>query len=69
LLERQMILAADHPTFTSLLVPGSPLKSVGQKSMPPTRAPALGEHTETVLHNLLGYDQARMAELRARGII
>ncbi len=66
---RNMILAADHPAFDGLLVPGSPLKSAGQDMPPPTRAPALGEHTDSVLERLLGYDQARMAELRARGII
>ncbi len=69
LLARNMILGADHPTFDGLLVPGSPLKSVGYDWLPPTRAPALGEHTDWVLQRLLGYDQARMAELRARGII
>jgi crotonobetainyl-CoA:carnitine CoA-transferase CaiB-like acyl-CoA transferase len=69
LLERKMVLPADHPTYHRLLVPGSPLKSVGDDAAPPTRAPELGEHTETVLRNLLGYSQATMAELRERGII
>jgi len=69
LLERNMILPADHPTYDGLLVPGSPLKSAGHDAPPPTRAPALGEHTDAVLTNLLGCDQARMAQLRARGII
>ncbi len=59
LLERNMILPADHPTYDGLLVPGSPLKSAGPDSPPPTRAPALGEHTDSVLKNLLGYDQAQ----------
>ncbi len=69
LLERNMILPADHPTYDGLLVPGSPLKSAGPDAPPPTRAPALGEHTDSVLKNLLGYDPTRMAQLRARGII
>jgi crotonobetainyl-CoA:carnitine CoA-transferase CaiB-like acyl-CoA transferase len=69
LLDRDMVLTADHPTFNSLLVPGSPLKSAGQRSLPPTRAPTLGEDTDSVLHRLLGYDQAKMAALRARGVI
>ncbi|HZY59969.1 MAG TPA: CoA transferase [Candidatus Binataceae bacterium] len=69
LLERNMILGAEHPTYDGLLVPGSPLKSAGHDSPPSTRAPALGEHTDSVLQDLLGYDRARMAELRARGII
>jgi len=69
LLERDMILPADHPTYNGLLVPGSPLRSAGRQSPLPTRAPALGQHSESVLKNLLGYDQTRMAQLRARGII
>jgi CoA:oxalate CoA-transferase len=69
LLERNMILGADHPTYDGLLVPGSPLKSAGHDSPPSTHAPALGEHTDSVLQDLLGYDRVRMAELRARGII
>lgn len=69
LVARNMILGADHPTFDGLLVPGSPLKSAGQDSPPPTRAPALGEHTDAVFEKLLGYTRAKVAELRARGII
>ena len=69
LLERNMILPAGHPSFDGLLVPGSPLKSPGDQAIPPTRAPGLGEHTESVLRDLLGFDQARVADLRARGII
>jgi len=69
LLERNMILAAEHPSYDRLLVPGSPLKSAGGDPPPPTRAPALGEHTEAVLGRLLGYDRSRMADLRGRGII
>ena len=69
LLQRKMVLPGDHPAYDGLLVPGSPLKSAGDEAQPPTRAPALGEHTVTVLQNLLGYDAARMAQLRERGII
>jgi CoA:oxalate CoA-transferase len=67
--QRQMILRADHPDFDGLIVPGSPLKSTGSNEPPNTRAPALGEHTAEVLQRLLGYDSARLAELRARRIL
>jgi CoA:oxalate CoA-transferase len=67
--ERQMILYADHPTFAHLVVPGSPLKTVGAASTPETRAPQLGEHTEEVLSQLLGYDPTQLANLRMRKII
>ena len=69
LLERQMILHADHPAFAELIVPGSPLKTTGVASTPNTRAPQLGEHTDEVLSGILGYDAARLASLRALKVI
>jgi CoA:oxalate CoA-transferase len=69
LIERQMILRADHPTFDQLIVPGSPLKTANAAGHINTRAPRLGEHTDEVFARLLGYDSARLADLRARQII
>jgi len=66
---RKMILHADHPSFSGLLVPGSPLKTTGSEAVPNTRAPRLGEHTEQVLGGLLGYDPERLTKLRQSGII
>lgn len=66
---RNMILHAAHPNFDGLLVPGSPVKSVGSDAPPNTYAPQLGEHTDEVLGALLGYDSARLSELRRAGII
>jgi crotonobetainyl-CoA:carnitine CoA-transferase CaiB-like acyl-CoA transferase len=64
-----MILRADHPTFDGLIVPGSPLKTAGVGGAPKTRAPDLGEHTGAVFERLLGYDAAKLADLRERKII
>jgi CoA:oxalate CoA-transferase len=66
---RNMIVNAEHPSFSGLLVPGSPLKSINSNAVPNTRAPQLGEHTEQVLSGMLGYDSKRLAELRNSGII
>jgi CoA:oxalate CoA-transferase len=67
--QRQMILHAAHPSFDQLIVPGSPLKTAGVVGVPDTRSPDLGEHTESVLRSLLGYDAARIARLRADKVI
>jgi len=67
--QRQMILHAAHPKFDRLIVPGSPLKTAGAIGVPDTRSPGLGEHTESVLTAILGYDGARIAQLRAKEII
>jgi CoA:oxalate CoA-transferase len=71
LVARNMILHAEHPDFEGLIVPGSPLKSVGAaaRDIPLTRAPRLGENTDEVLASVLGYDSQRLSELRRRSII
>jgi CoA:oxalate CoA-transferase len=66
---RNMILHAEHPQFDGLIVPGTPLKSAGDKDVPLTRAPRLGESTDEVLSSVLGYDTLRLSELRKRSII
>jgi CoA:oxalate CoA-transferase len=66
---RNMILHADHPTFGGLIVPGTPLKSAGDKDVPSTRSPRLGESTDEVLSSILGYDELRLSDLRKRSII
>ena len=67
--QREMILRADHPAFDGLIVPGSPLKTAGVGGAPKTRAPDLGEHSDAVFERLLGYDAAKLADLRERKII
>jgi crotonobetainyl-CoA:carnitine CoA-transferase CaiB-like acyl-CoA transferase len=46
-----------------------PLKVVGQDWPEPTPAPTVGEHTDEVLRSVLGFDDARLAELRATGAL
>jgi crotonobetainyl-CoA:carnitine CoA-transferase CaiB-like acyl-CoA transferase len=46
-----------------------PIKLVGDELPPPTRAPTVGEHTDDVLRRTLGYDDARIAELREAGAL
>ena len=46
---------------------GSPLKFVGEQMPVPSHAPTVGQHTDEVVTDLLGWDAARIAESRARG--
>ena len=39
---------------------------VEEELPPPTKAPTVGEHTEEVLTELLGYDKEKIAKLRER---
>jgi crotonobetainyl-CoA:carnitine CoA-transferase CaiB-like acyl-CoA transferase len=47
----------------------SPIKLVGDDLPTPTKAPTVGEHTEQVLRETLGYDDTHIAELREAGAL
>jgi crotonobetainyl-CoA:carnitine CoA-transferase CaiB-like acyl-CoA transferase len=46
-----------------------PVKFRGEELPPPSPAPAVGQHTEEVLREVLGYDEARIRELREKGAL
>jgi crotonobetainyl-CoA:carnitine CoA-transferase CaiB-like acyl-CoA transferase len=46
-----------------------PVKIVGGELAWPTRAPTLGQHTDEILRSRLGYDEAKIAELRDAGVL
>jgi crotonobetainyl-CoA:carnitine CoA-transferase CaiB-like acyl-CoA transferase len=46
-----------------------PLKVLDDDQPVPTKAPTVGEHTEEVLDDVLGYDRAKIAALRASGAL
>jgi crotonobetainyl-CoA:carnitine CoA-transferase CaiB-like acyl-CoA transferase len=47
----------------------SPIKVVGGELPHPTMAPTVGQHTDEVLRDVAGYDDARLAALRDAGAI
>ena len=46
-----------------------PVHVLGEELPEPTRAPTVGEHTDEILADVLGYDAARVAELRESGAL
>ncbi len=46
-----------------------PIRLLGEQLPEPTRAPKVGEHTDEVLGDVLGYDAARISELRDAGAL
>jgi formyl-CoA transferase len=52
-----------------VLIPGNPVKLSKMTEGPETRVPFLGEHTAAVLAAELGYDDDRIAALRADGVL
>jgi crotonobetainyl-CoA:carnitine CoA-transferase CaiB-like acyl-CoA transferase len=65
---RDMIIEVKHPRFGVLREVASPVKTAGAITAP-TPAPALGEHTEELLRELLRYAPERIAHLRASGAV
>ena len=66
---REMVQTWAHPVRPDLRLVASPLKMSAtpvRQDLPP---PLLGQHTEEVLRELLGHDDAALSQLRAQGIV
>jgi crotonobetainyl-CoA:carnitine CoA-transferase CaiB-like acyl-CoA transferase len=65
----EIVLEAEHPTAGTIRMVRNPvsfsLTPVDLRQVPPR----LGEHTEEVLHGLLGYSAAEVEALRAAGVV
>jgi crotonobetainyl-CoA:carnitine CoA-transferase CaiB-like acyl-CoA transferase len=65
---REMILEVKHPEFGVLREVASSVKTPDAVTTP-APAPRLGQHTDELLRELLRYDPARIAALRASGAL
>ena len=65
---RGMIVEVKHPQLGVLREVASPVKTAGADATP-RPAPRLGEHNEAILREVLHYDAARIAALRASGAL
>lgn len=66
---REMLLEIEHPTIGPLKLAGSPLKLQHAGPVPRRPPPLLGEHTESVLQEVLGLKPDETSRLRASGIV
>ena len=67
--QRGMIWKMDHPSAGELRNIANPIEMTGTPFAPPTPPPLLGEHTETVLKEVLGLEAEKIAALKADGAI
>ena len=68
LIEREMVVEMKHPVRGPVTLLGCPVK-LSDSPVKVTSSPLLGEHAADVYRDLLGYDEARIAGLRDRGIV
>ena len=66
---RQMVREVILPSGKTVSMPGNPVKLSDDPGTPWTPPPGLGEHTEAVLRDMLGYDVGRIAELKTSATI
>ena len=67
--DREMIVHLDHPKLGMIKQIGIPMKFSESKPEIKLPPPILSQHTSEVLHALLGYDTARIKELKQKGVI
>ena len=63
---RNMYVELDHPQRGTWYNIGMPIK-LSDSPADIKRSPLLGEHTEEILKEVLGYDDARIANLKSAG--
>ncbi|MDU4961946.1 MAG: CoA transferase [Sporomusaceae bacterium] len=66
---REMIVELEHPVAGQMKVPGVPIKFSATPGSVETPAPLLGQHTEELLHELLGLSKEQIDALRAKNAI
>jgi crotonobetainyl-CoA:carnitine CoA-transferase CaiB-like acyl-CoA transferase len=68
-LAREMLVTCEHPKCGTLKMIGDPVKLTPKPAPGITPPPLLGQHTAEVLGELLGYDAAQVAALKAKGVV
>ena len=67
--ERGVVRFVEDPLAGRVAIPGFPFKSSDPLPADEHATAALGEHNHEVLKELLGFDDARLAELEAAGVL
>ena len=66
---REMVVHAEHAQLGQIPLIGRSVKFPGARQAPVEAPPALGQHTDQILAELLGRTPAQIAELRRGGVV
>src|SRR5262249_14358676 len=66
--ETGTVVEVDHPTRGKYLSVGNPIK-MSDSISEVKRSPLLGEHTEEILRQVLGYSENEVADIKTSGAI
>jgi formyl-CoA transferase len=66
--ETGTVVEVDHPTRGKYLTVGNPIK-LSDSPTEVTRSPLLGEHTDEILSEVLGFDESRVRDLKNSGAL
>jgi len=69
LLERGTVRPVSDPLLGDFMLPGFPFRFSAVPGPSVLTAPDLGEHNRPVLARYLGYDEDRVAQLTAAGVL
>ena len=68
-LHNGLLQTIPHPTLGEVKVVGPAVRYSGTPTVPPMSPPLLGQHTDQVLTQLLGYSQSQVSDLRQAKVI
>lgn len=68
-LAREMVVQAEHKTLGQIPIINRPFKFAGVSQPPPDAPPILGQHTDTILSEILNMSPEEIAQLRRDGIV
>ena len=68
-LHRNMVVELKHPDGKSTRGPGNPVKLSRNNEESFSAAPTLGQHTDTVLKQLLGYSDGKLSGLKEQAVV
>lgn len=67
--ERQMVVETQHGTLGAIPIVNRPIRFTDAPQPVPTAPPVLGEHTDTILSDVLDLSPERIAALREAGVV